>query len=421
METEAFMRVLMATVTAGAGHVQAAAALEEAWKAMRPRDVVERLDVLEFTPKLYRKMYVEGYVKLVEHAPELWALVFKKTDNPALVRKLTRVRRALAGATTRKFARHLREFAPDVVLCTHYLPLEILGRARAEAAAGAEAAANAKARAKWNGDRKAAGRTSTPPVRESVAGRSGMAGAGPAPFVASVVTDFEAHALWMEPGVDLYCVAQEQTRAGLIARGIAAEQVIATGIPIAARFSRPVDAGAVRMALGLRDDLPVLLVLSGGFGMGPVREILDALDRVKRRVQIVVVCGRNEDLRRDLAVRSPVHPTHVLGFVSNMQELMTVSALVLTKPGGLTSSEALALGRPLLLLNPIPGQEAANADYLLEQGAAVKVNRLEELPFRVEKLLATGKLEALASAASALGRPRAAECICREVLRRCSA
>jgi processive 1,2-diacylglycerol beta-glucosyltransferase len=121
------MNVLIATVTAGAGHVQAAAALEEAWKELRPRDTIERLDVLDFTPKLYRKVYVEGYVKLVEHAPELWAMVFKKSDNPVLVRKLTRLRRAWGRVTTRRFARRLEAFQPAVVLCTHYLPLEVLG------------------------------------------------------------------------------------------------------------------------------------------------------------------------------------------------------------------------------------------------------------------------------------------------------
>src|SRR6266545_2182005 len=122
------MRILIATVTAGAGHVQAAAALEEAWRAERPRDSIQRLDVLEFTPKLYRKVYVEGYVKLIEHAPELWALVFKKTDNPALVRKLTRLRRAMARLTTNAFVRRLKQYKPEVVLCTHYMPLDILGR-----------------------------------------------------------------------------------------------------------------------------------------------------------------------------------------------------------------------------------------------------------------------------------------------------
>ena len=372
------MKILIATVTAGAGHLQAAAALEEAWRAARPRDTVERLDVLEFTPKLYRKAYVEGYVKLVSHAPELWGMVFDKTDNPVLVRKLTRLRRALGKLTAPRFTRWVRRFGPDAVLCTHYMPLEILGRLKADAEAGA----------------------------------------GEAPFVASIVTDFEAHALWIEPGVDLYCVAAEETGARLLARGVSREQLQVTGIPIAQKFSQPVQAPEARRRLGLRDDLPVLLVLSGGFGMGPVREVLLALNKLDHPVQVAVVCGRNEELRRELAVLDRRHPTHVLGFVSNMHELMAAADLILTKPGGLTTSEALALGRPLFILNPIPGQEAANSDFLLEHGAAAKASRAEDLPFRLGKLLGSAKLVQMAEAARALGRPDAAATICREVARR---
>jgi processive 1,2-diacylglycerol beta-glucosyltransferase len=321
-------------------------------------------------------MYVEGYVKLVEHAPELWALVFKKTDNPSLVRKLTRLRRALARVTTGKFMDRLRKFKPEVVLCTHYMPLEIMGRLKTGA------------------------------------------GNAPAPLIVSVVTDFEAHALWMEPAVDLYCVAAEETKARLVARGAAADKVAVTGIPIAAKFSNPVGAAAVRKRYGLRDDLPVVLVLSGGFGMGPVAEILGELNKLAAPVQVVVVCGRNEELRRELAVQERRHPTHVLGFVTNMHELMAVSDLIITKPGGLTSSEALAMGRPMFVLNPIPGQEAANSDFLLEHGAAAKANRVEDLPFRLEKLLNSEKLAEMARGAKEMGRPKSATAVCREVLSR---
>ena len=237
-------------------------------------------------------------------------------------------------------------------------------------------------------------------------------------MVVSVVTDFEAHALWMDAGVDLYCVAAEETKARLVARGATAESVVAMGIPIAAKFSAKPDAHAIRKALGLRDDLPTLLVLSGGFGMGPVGKILRELDKVSREFQTVVVCGRNEELRRDLAAQDRQHPTRVLGFASNMHELMAVADLIITKPGGLTSSEALAMGKPLLILDPIPGQEAANSDFLLERGAAAKVNRVEDAPFKVEQLLTSNKLGELAKAARALGRPHAAETICREVLKR---
>jgi processive 1,2-diacylglycerol beta-glucosyltransferase len=367
------MRILIATITAGGGHLQAAAALHEAWLQARPQDTVQRLDLLTLFSPLHRKIYSDGYVKLIAHAPELWGLFFNKTDNPALVRKLARWKAAFGSNSRQKFARLVKRFAPDAVLCTHYLPVELLGGLRKE----------------WP---------------------------GPPPLTVSIVTDFEAHALWMDANVDLYCVAAEETKARLVARGASAAQVLATGIPVAAKFSSAIDTAAARKRLGLRDDLPILLVLSGGFGMGPVAQILAALDEIQRPFQTVAVAGRNEALRRDLAAQDRLHPTRVLGFVTNMDELMAVSDLIITKPGGLTTSEALALGKPLFILNPIPGQEAANSDFLLERGAAAKVNRVEDLPFRLEQLLGSEKLVAMARAAAALGRPAAAADICRAVI-----
>jgi processive 1,2-diacylglycerol beta-glucosyltransferase len=238
------------------------------------------------------------------------------------------------------------------------------------------------------------------------------------PLVVSIVTDFEAHALWMDACVDLYCVATEETKARLVARGATAANVVPTGIPISAKFLSKPDPRTVRKNYGLRDDQPVLLVLGGGFGMGPVAEILAELDKVPGQFQTLVVTGRNEELRRKLATQTRRHPTHVLGFSTNMHELMAVADLILTKPGGLTTSEALALGKPLFILNPIPGQEAANSDFLLERGAAVKVNRVEDLPFRIEKLLGSKKLAEMAKAAKSLGHPQAATAVCQEVLKR---
>ena len=152
--------------------------------------------------------------------------------------------------------------------------------------------------------------------------------------------------------------------------------------------------------------------------MGPVAEILAELDKVRAEFQTVVVTGRNLELRRALATYNRAHPTHVLGFASNMEQLMAVADLIITKPGGLTTSEALAMGKPLLIVNPIPGQEAANSDFLLERGAAAKLNRTEDLPYRLEQLLGSGKLAQMAKAAKALGRPRAAQAICELVVER---
>jgi processive 1,2-diacylglycerol beta-glucosyltransferase len=394
------MRILIATLTAGGGHIAAAAAIEEAWRALRPDDTVERLDLTTFFSPLHRKIHADGYVQLVERAPELWGMFFGKTDNPKIVRRINRIRRMFPSGSRKKFIRHLKEFNPDVVLCTHFEPLETLGRLK------------------------------TPedgvPQRPKLIEKMGFRRARPSenwqhPFIVSIVTDFEAHALWMDPCVDLYCVAAEETKARLVARGAAAANAVVTGIPIATKFSPKPDARDIRKTYGLRDNQPVLLVLGGGFGMGPVAEILTELDKVPGCFQTLVVTGRNEELRRKLVTQTRKHPTHVLGFSTNMHELMTVADLIITKPGGLTTSEALALGKPLFILNPIPGQEAANSDFLLERGAATKVNRVEDLPFRIEKLLGSKKLGEMAKAAKVLGRPQSATAVCKEVLKRLAA
>ncbi len=391
------MRILIATVTAGGGHVAAAAALEEAWRALRPADTVERVDLIQFFSPLHKKVYAEGYVQLVERAPELWGLLFDKTDNLKVTRRLSRLSRLFPSNSRKKFTDYLKQFQPDAVLCTHFAPLETLELIKTSEG----------------------GVTRRPDSIE----KTGTHRARPSdiwgpPFVASVVTDFEAHALWMNPCVDLYCVAAEETKARLVARGVPQSGIVPTGIPIAAKFLSKPDPQVVRQILGLRDDQPVLLVLSGGFGMGPVAEILAELDKAPQPLQTVVVTGRNEELRRELAAQTRKHPTHVLGFSTNMHELMAVADLILTKPGGLTTSEALALGKPLFILNPIPGQEAANSDFLLEHGAAAKVNRVEDLPYRIEQLLGSKKLVEMAKAARSLGRPQSAVAVCQEVLKR---
>jgi len=399
------MRVLITTVTAGAGHLAAAAALDEAWRAFRPEDALERIDLLKFFSPLHRKIHADGYVKLVEHAPEVWGMLFKTTDNPALARRMNRLKQLFPSNSRARFARYVKQFKPDVVLCTHYLPLEMLARLKTRGTAAKGAAKNSRR----TGTEEVGGKTGT---AVSTASNGGRTPCLDRPFVVSVVTDFEAHALWMEPCVDLYCVAAEETKARLLARGAVARDIVATGIPISAKFLAKPDVKKVRQNLGLRDDQPVVLVLSGGFGMGPVAEILAELDKVERSFQTLVVTGRNEELRRELSGVDRKHPTHVLGYASNMHELMGIADLIISKPGGLTSSEALALGKPLFILNPIPGQEAANSDFLLEHGAATKVNRVEDLPYRIEQLLGTKKLAEMARAARALGRPDAARKIC---------
>src|SRR5262245_58294753 len=124
------MRILIATATAGGGHLAAAAALEESWSTMRPEDIVEKVDLVKFFSPLHRKLHADGYLKLVEHAPEIWGIVFKKTDNLKLARRLNRLKRLFPGKSRAKFLKCVEDFSPNAVLCTHYLPLEALGHLR---------------------------------------------------------------------------------------------------------------------------------------------------------------------------------------------------------------------------------------------------------------------------------------------------
>lgn len=405
--TGSSLRVLIAGLTAGGGHMAAASAIQESWRKLRPEDSVQLVDVLNFFSRLHRKLYSDGWVHIATHAPDLWGMVFDRTDDLEVTRRLRQTRNLFPSGSRTRFKRFIREFDPDVVLCTHYLPVEVLGTLKKPIQVRSESGSSFC-------------RTG---FLSSGSGHETDSGTGTLkPFVVSVVTDFEVHAIWMAPSVDLYCVAAEESKARLLARGVPSESIVATGIPVAPKFSTRPNVRAVRKALGVRDDLPLLLVLSGGFGMGPVAEILVQLDRVKKPLQVIAVCGRNDDLRRELACREHKHPTRVLGFVSNMHELMAAADLIITKPGGLTVSEALAMGRPLLIANPIPGQESANSDFLLSHGAAVKVNSTEDISQRVQSLLGSRKLGAMRKAAAALGRPDAAFTVCQEVLSRiCSA
>jgi len=381
------MKVLITTATAGGSHLAAASAIEDAWRTRRTDDTVEKLDLVQFFSPLHRKIHADGYETLVEHAPEIWGMLFSKTDDPRVVARLNRLSRVFTPTSSLKLERHIKRTQPEVIICTHYGPIEVLGRMARKA-------------------------------REKTAHRSGRQ-PGP-PLIVSVVTDFEAHALWMGECVGLYCVAAEAACARIVARGALPGNIAVTGIPIANKFALPVEPRAVRARLGLRDDQPVVLLLGGGFGWGPIAETLAELDKIETRFQTVVVCGRNAELRRNVAAQDRKHPTHVLGFVSNMNELMAVSDLLITKPGGLTTSEALASGLPMVVINPIPGQEAANSDFLLQSGAAIKVNRIEEMSHRVGQLLGSKKLSAMRKAARAVGKPTAAQNVCDEILRRIS-
>jgi processive 1,2-diacylglycerol beta-glucosyltransferase len=225
--------------------------------------------------------------------------------------------------------------------------------------------------------------------------------------------------MWLLKDVDWYFVACEETRAYLSSLGIPTEKVFVTGIPIDPIFGIKKPKRETRLRLGLNPDEVMLLVSPGGYGVGPVESLIHTLQEIRHPVQIVVICGRNKRLEtRLMAFSESRHPMKIIGFTNEMESWMAASDLLVGKAGGLTSSEALARGLVLVVVNPIPGQEERNSDHFLEEGVAIRCNNLPALAFKIDNLLADKKrFSGMQEAVKRVARPHAASEIVSIVLK----
>jgi processive 1,2-diacylglycerol beta-glucosyltransferase len=234
-----------------------------------------------------------------------------------------------------------------------------------------------------------------------------------------VTTDYETHRLWVNQPCDHYFSATGEGAAYLRHWGVPEGDVTVSGIPIHPAFSEPKDRAACLSRFGLVGDRPIVLQLSGGFGVGPIEKIFRGILEVDVPIEVVVVTGRNEKVKAQLeqVAVPPAHRATILGFTEHMDDLMAVSDIVVSKPGGLTTSEVLASGAAMAVINPIPGQESRNSDYLLEKGAAVKINNVATLAYKLAPLLRDpSNLERLKENARKAGKPQAAFVIAQRAL-----
>jgi processive 1,2-diacylglycerol beta-glucosyltransferase len=226
----------------------------------------------------------------------------------------------------------------------------------------------------------------------------------------TVTTDFETHRLWVNEPCDHYTTATPEGAAYLRHWGVTGG-ITVTGIPIHPVFGEPKDRAECLRRQGLVGDRPLILQLAGGFGVGPIEKLFNGILSIEIPLEIVVVAGKNEEVKRELERVSvpPRHRVRVLGFTDQMDELMCVADVVVSKPGGLTTSEVLARGAAMAIVNPIPGQESRNSDYLLENGAAIKINNVATLPLKLTELLKNpDRLKSLKANARRIAKPQAA-------------
>jgi len=330
------MKILIAYASAGAGHQKAAEAIYDGLKVMTGHEV-SCVDALDYTYPFYKKAYQQTYATLISYLSWLWWIFFAMADFPLfvpLVRLMRRIQNTING---HRFHCFLQEQQFDYIFSTHFFPTEVMAALKR-----------------------------TGKIRSQLI---------------TVITDFDVHSIWLAKGVDRYTVASERTKEKLKRLGVAEERIVVTGIPTHTKFSKFYDTKALQRKLGLREDMFTILMATGSFGIGPMEEILNIL----KDVQVLVVCGHNKNLFERLNRQSRAN-IKIFPLVHNMEELMAVSQVMITKPGGLSISEALIRNLPLIFFSVIPGQEANNVKVLQEYGVGFLSQKIQDIGGTIERL-----------------------------------
>ncbi|TNJ57145.1 UDP-N-acetylglucosamine--LPS N-acetylglucosamine transferase [Paenibacillus hemerocallicola] len=338
-------RILLLSEGFGAGHTQAAHALSVGLRQLSPDLQTRVLELGAFLHPTLARLVFSAYRKTIVSKPKLYGFVYRKQYKKSLNR-LTRLalHRLFYGQTTEV----IKQLKPDTIVCTHPFPSAVISRLK----------------------------------------RAGLS----VPLC-TVITDYDAHGTWISPEVNKYLVSTEEVKHKLLMRGVPDDHIEVTGIPVHPKFWRQHDKEELRLRFGLQA-VPTVLVMGGGWGLVQQEETLRHMIGWRDRLQFIFCMGSNEKALARLADDPRFKHPHILlmGFTREIDKLMDVSDLLITKPGGMTCTEGLAKGLPMLFYSPIPGQEEENCLYFTERGFGEQIKSLQTLDFWFEKLtMATAK------------------------------
>ncbi|QSO47599.1 MGDG synthase family glycosyltransferase [Alicyclobacillus mengziensis] len=367
-------KLLVLSASYGAGHEQAAIAVRDALLKMSPETDVRIVDYMHHVHPTLDSIVKYCYLKSVRYAPALYGWFYKGTSQ---IPPSSLIQRQLNSLGIEDLAAELETYNPDVVFSTFPTPAGVVSYLRQQ------------------------GRTNVPS--------------------ATVITDHAIHSQWIHPQTDMYFVGSQHVKNGLMARGIPGETVHVTGIPVRPGFLQAFDKAQLCQKYGLMTDVPIVLVMGGAYGvMGDIQQICEELFTYPHPVQTLVVTGRNERMAQQLSelLPSATNPAKVFGYVSEVYELMAIADLVLTKAGGLTISEAVAMQLPMLLYRPIPGQEVQNAKFLVRSGVAVLARNRKQVSERLHELIVAnpGRISAMRRRTLHVRKLNAAESIAEKLL-----
>jgi processive 1,2-diacylglycerol beta-glucosyltransferase len=360
-------KVLISYASGGMGHVMAARAIEQAFKRKYPEVEVKNVNVIDFANKPYKFFFVDGYNWVSAHAPWLWGWLYQTFN--------TKSRQGFPSWISRiciapRFIPFIREFKPDFIISTHPLPMLIVSYSKA---------------------------------KDVIDILSSM-----------VCTDFGCHSFWVDPQVNYYFGAVDNVAKCLVDYGVKNEQIAVTGIPIEEKYSLVLSKEELIKKHNLANGLFTILIVGGQFKIDALKMIINSLiDKHDGKIQFLVVAGRDNNLKEALDktdLNKRFANVKVFGFIDYMHELMTVSDLIFSKAGGLTVSECMAKGLPMVINKVIPGQEEDNVEYLVSHNAAVKASNVEEIVLAIDGLIGNpNKVAAMKESARSIGRSNSSE------------
>ncbi len=374
--------VLILSATAGTGHIRAGNALAETARSLSLPIVIQHEDILNFTFPLFKKLYNDLYFTLVNASPDLWGYLYKHTESSGKIKQKPPFIKLFDHFNYKKYLKVLDELKPDAILCTHFLPYQAI--------------TDEIVKSSWK-----------------------------IPFFA-VTTDYDVHTIWINPAVHHYYVATEEAAWTVRSHGIPDDQITITGIPVMPQFTVQSSQKHLRKKFQLSPNQFTIMILSGGYGIGVIDKLVISIAEFlsgfnRSRFQLLVVCGKNQMLYEKLKRLS--FPTNItprlFQFIAYVDELMECSDVLISKSGGLTVSEVLAKHLPMIIFDPIPGQEAHNANYLTEHGAAWRAPNFPNLHFKLKQLIKNPELlRKMKHAASQIARPEAAKHILHDLILR---
>ncbi|MFC1667168.1 glycosyltransferase [Candidatus Omnitrophota bacterium] len=373
------MKILIVYAYAGIGHKKAAESVRDALTKLGKAEVTT-VDILDYTDRLFKFLYPRVYLFMINKIPFVWGFLYYFLDLHLVDKLLAPLRRFFHSLHAKKFTEFVLKEKPDAIVSTHFLPGDVI-----------------------SGLKK----------RGIFKGR-----------LVTIVTDFLPHSFWMAQDSDYFIAALDKTKIDLTGRGIKEERVKVFGIPCGFNFSISKDRQELIKKLNLENGFFNLLIMGGGFGTGPVREITQAIfdlePRIRNTMQVMIICGKNKDLFEELnrLKKDSDFKLSVFGYMDNIDEFMEVSDCIITKSGGLTVSEAISKKLPMIIIEPIPGQETRNCDVLTEHGAAVRANNVNEvLDYIKDFIISPEKIIGMRARIGVLAYPDAAKKIAKLIIR----